>query len=101
VTLSIISPPFRALEDAVDVAGRAATLVEEIRPIRDQSASINILAFVVHRRQLVLGGKRADRSATIGLVSTALQGSAYQRGAASNMGNDEDLVLVPWIHFGR
>jgi hypothetical protein len=39
-----------ALEDAIDVASRAPKLVNEIRPIRNQSAGGNIIAFLVDAR---------------------------------------------------
>ena len=53
-----------ALEDPIDVASRAAKLVKEIRPIRNQSPSGNIIAFIVERGQLVPGGK-SDNQITI------------------------------------
>ena len=55
------SAGFCALEDAVDVASRTPKLVEEIRPIRNQSAGGDIIAFLVDRGQLVLGGKSDDQ----------------------------------------
>ena len=52
-----------ALEDAVDVAGRSTILVDEIRPIRDQTARDNELACVVDRRQLSAGCQLNDQTA--------------------------------------
>ncbi len=52
-----------ALEDAVDVAGRAPVLVDEIRPIGDQAAGGDEDAFEVDRRQLVPGRQRDDQIA--------------------------------------
>ena len=52
-----------ALEDAIDVAGRAPVLIDEIRPIGDQAASGDEEAFGVDRRQLVLGRQRDDQIA--------------------------------------
>ena len=52
---------FFALEDAIDVVSRAPKLVNEIRPIRNQSAGGNIIAFLVDCGQLVLGGKSDDQ----------------------------------------
>jgi hypothetical protein len=46
-----------ALEDAVNVRGRAAVLVDQIRPIRDQSTDGDERALVVNRGQLVPGRK--------------------------------------------
>src|SRR6516225_11342525 len=51
-----------ALEDAIDVASSTPKLVNEIRPIRNQSAGGNIIAFLVDRGQLVLGGKPPSQS---------------------------------------
>ena len=44
-----------ALEDAIDVAGRAAVLVLQISPIGDQAAGCDEQAFVVDRGQSVAG----------------------------------------------
>ena len=46
---------FLALEDAIDVAGRAPELVDLVRPIGDQAAGGDEEAFAVDRRQLVPG----------------------------------------------
>ena len=42
-----------ALEDTIDVTGRAAELVQEVRPIGDQSAIGDEEACVIDRRQFV------------------------------------------------
>ena len=47
-----------ALEDAIDVAGRAPVLVDQIRPIGDQAAAGDEEAFEVDRGQFVPGRKR-------------------------------------------
>ena len=52
-----------AFEDAIDVACRAAVLVDEIGPIGDQAAGGDEEAFVVDRGQLVPGRKRDDQIA--------------------------------------
>ncbi len=52
-----------ALEDAVDVAGRAPVLVDVIRPIGDQAAGGDEGAFEVDRGQLVPGRQRDDQIA--------------------------------------
>ena len=52
-----------ALEDAVDVAGRAPVLVDLIRPIGDQAAGGDEGAFEVDRGQLVPGRQRDDQIA--------------------------------------
>ena len=50
-----------ALEDAIDVAGRASVLVDKIRAIGDQAAADDKEAFGVDRRQFV-PGRKARRS---------------------------------------
>ena len=52
-----------ALEDAIDVAGRAPELVDQIRPIGDQAAAGDEVASVVDRGQFVPGRKRDDQLA--------------------------------------
>ena len=44
-----------ALEDAIDVAGRAPVLVDDIRPVGDQAAVGDEIAGVVDRGQLDAG----------------------------------------------
>src|SRR5215510_5492167 len=50
-------------KDAIDVACRAAVLVEEIRPIGDQATLGDEVAFVIDRRQLVVGREADDQRA--------------------------------------
>src|SRR5262249_15381552 len=52
-----------ALEDAIDVAGRAAVLVEEIQPICDETAGHSVKAGTVNCRQPVLRRQRDDQVA--------------------------------------
>src|ERR1700730_3192550 len=52
-----------ALENAVDVAGGALELVDEISPIGDQAAFGDEEAFEVDRGQLVPGRQRDDQIA--------------------------------------
>ena len=52
-----------ALEDAVDVAGRAPVLVDDIRPVGDQAAGGDEGAIAVDRGQLVPGRQRDDQIA--------------------------------------
>ena len=52
-----------ALEDAIDVAGRASVLVDEIRPIGNQAAGDDEVACVVDRGQLVPGRQLDDQIA--------------------------------------
>jgi hypothetical protein len=47
-----------ALEDAIDVPGRAAALVDEIRPVGNQAARIGEATLVVDGGQLVAGCER-------------------------------------------
>ena len=53
----------RALEDAVDIAGRAPKLIAGIRPIGDWTAVDGENAGRVNRRQAVPSGKRNDQRA--------------------------------------
>jgi hypothetical protein len=53
----------RALEDAIDVAGRASELVEKISAIGDQTAAGDEEAGGVDRGQFVPGRKRDDQIA--------------------------------------
>src|SRR5262249_14898532 len=46
-----------ALEDAVHVAGRTPVLIDDIRPIGDQTAGTGEVAERIDRRQLVPGRK--------------------------------------------
>ena len=52
-----------ALEDAIDVAGRAPVLVDQIRPVGDQAAAGDEEAVGVDRGQLVPGRQRDDQIA--------------------------------------
>ena len=52
-----------ALEDAVDVAGRVSVLIDIIGSIGDQATGGDEVAFVVDRRQPVLGRKLDDQIA--------------------------------------
>ena len=52
-----------ALEDAIDVAGRAPKLVDQIRPVGHQAAAVDEVAIEVDRRQSVPGRKRDDQVA--------------------------------------
>ena len=52
-----------ALEDAIDVAGRAPVLVDNIRPVGDQAAAGDEETFAVDRGQLVPGRQRDDQFA--------------------------------------
>ena len=52
-----------ALEDAVDVAGRAPILVDDIGPVGDQAAGGDEVAVRIDRGQLVPGRQRDDQIA--------------------------------------
>ena len=52
-----------ALQDAVDVAGGAPELIDEIRPIRNQAAGVDENTIVVDRGQLVAGRQLDDQVA--------------------------------------
>ena len=52
---------FFALEDAIDVLGRASELVNEIGPIGDQAAGGDEVALVVDRGQFMLSRERGDQ----------------------------------------
>jgi|RhiMetdeSRZDD1v2_1073273.scaffolds.fasta_scaffold262853_2 dihydrofolate reductase len=49
---------FLALEDAINIGGRARVLVTKIRPIRYQSSSDNIGSLLVRCRQFISGSQR-------------------------------------------
>src|SRR5215475_3857585 len=51
-----------ALEDAIDITGRALVQVDIIRPIGHETASSSEEAFVVDRRKFVSGGEFYDQS---------------------------------------
>jgi hypothetical protein len=51
------------LEDAIDVSRGSTELVEEIRPVGDQSPGIGIIALLIYRGQLVASCKRDDEIA--------------------------------------
>ena len=52
-----------ALEDAVDIASRAAVLVDKIRPVGDQAAGRDEIACGVDRRNAVASNHRSDQIA--------------------------------------
>ena len=52
-----------ALQDAVDVAGGAPELIDEIGPIRNQAAGVDENTIVVDRGQLVAGRQLDDQVA--------------------------------------
>ena len=51
-----------ALQDAIDIAGGAPVLVDEIRPVGDQAAGGDEVAIGVDRGQLVPGRQRDDQT---------------------------------------
>jgi hypothetical protein len=52
-----------ALEDAVDIAGGAPVLVEEIRPVGDQPAGCDEVTLEIDRREFVAGRQANDQIA--------------------------------------
>jgi hypothetical protein len=50
-----------ALEDAIDVGGRASVRVDCIRPVRDQAAALDVVAVGVDRGQEVASAQRDDQ----------------------------------------
>src|SRR5262249_61776327 len=50
-----------ALEDAIDVAGRASVWLDRIGPVRDQTAGGGEVPLRIHCRQLVPGCQRDDK----------------------------------------
>src|SRR6516164_332095 len=83
-----------ALEDAVDVAGGAAELVDKTRPIRDQAAGSDEKALVVDCGQLVPSRQRDDQIA----MSCRQWASRYDQTAirAAREGRDGVLNLA-WL----
>ena len=51
------------IEDAIDVTGRAPILVDEIRPVGDQTAVRHEVSIRVDRRQAMPGRRRDDQRA--------------------------------------
>ena len=80
-----------ALEDAVDVAGRAPVLIDPIRPIGDQAAGGDEVAIEVDRGQLVPRRKRDDQIAmnqcrpARGHDQTAIRGAREGRDGALDL----------------
>jgi hypothetical protein len=80
-----------ALQDAVDVAGRAPILVDDIRPIGGQAADGDEGAFEVDRGQFVLGRQRDDqvamneRQRARGHDQTAIRGAREGRDGALDL----------------
>src|SRR5262249_15189346 len=53
-----------SFQDAIDVTGRPPGKIDDVSPVRDQSAGGWKYSPVVNRRQFVLGGKPDDQLAT-------------------------------------
>src|SRR5260370_24731934 len=53
-----------ALENAIDIVGRAPVLVRPIRPTGNQTAGGDVVTSIVYRRQLVLRGQPNDQVPT-------------------------------------
>ena len=84
-----------ALEDAVDVLGRAAIRVDVIRPIGNQAASGDEEAFVVDRGQLVPGRQRDDQIAMkLSPRTRPLSRSTAPSGECANASMSRSISLV-------
>ena len=86
-----------ALEDAVDVAGRAPVLVDEIRPIGDQAAGGDEEAIGVDRGQFVPGRKRDDQIAMNDRRRARRHDQAAIRGARECRDGALDLAGVAHV----
>ena len=69
-----------ALEDAIDIAGRAPVLIDDVRPVGDQAAAGDEVAFVVDRGQPVPGRQRDDQFAMTTLQPLRLSRSGRRSG---------------------
>ena len=87
-----------ALEDAVDVAGGAAVLVDPIRPIGDQAAGGDEGAVGVDGGQLVPGRQRDDQ---IAMNRRCPPASRSVRHSASREGRDGALDFAGVAHVER
>src|SRR5262249_28415731 len=83
-----------AFEDTIDIAGRAAILVEEIRPVGYQPASGDEEAFEVDRRQFVTRRQRDDQIAMNIGQRAARHDQATIRGARERRDGALDLAGV-------
>ena len=88
-----------ALEDAIDVAGRAPVLVDEIRPIGDQAAAGDEEAVEVDRGQFVPGRQRDDQIAMNHRQRARRHDQTAIRGARE--GRDGALDLARVAHVDR
>ena len=88
-----------ALEDAIDVAGRAPVLVDEIRPVGDQAAGGDEEALAVDRGQFVPGRQRDDQIAMNRRQRARRHDQAAIRGARE--GRDGALDLAGVAHVDR
>jgi hypothetical protein len=86
-----------ALEDAIDVAGRAAVRVDRIRPVGDQATGFDVVAVVVDRGQLVLGRKRDDQVAMNHRQRAPRQDHAAVRGAREGRNSAFDLAGIEHV----
>ena len=89
-----------ALEDAIDVAGRAPVLVDEIRPIGDQAAAGDEEAVGVDRGQLVPGRQRDDQIA-MNRRANALAVTIRPPFERAREGRDGALDLAGVAHVDR
>ena len=91
-----------ASQNAIDVSGSAAVLLEKIESIRNQSASVDEVASIVDRRQFVLGRERDDyflighRQSARRQDQTAIWGARKGRDSALDV-LDGELGKRPFI----
>jgi len=92
---------FLAFEDAIDVAGRATVLIDQIRPVRDQTATGDVKAIGIDRGQSMPGRKLDNQIAmndrlAAGHDQTATRGIRKGRDGALNLGR---ITHIDWDDF--
>src|ERR1700732_539588 len=88
-----------ALENAIDIAGRAPVLVRPIGPIGNQTAGGDIVTSIVYRRQLVLRGQPNDQVPTT--QSQYARGHDQTAIRVSREGSYHTLHLAVVVHVER
>src|SRR5439155_14848264 len=86
-----------ALEDAIDVAGGAAELIEEIHSIADETAYPAIETIVVDCGQSMPSGQRNDQIAVRGRRRTARDNKTTIRALRESRDGTLDLRGIPHI----
>src|ERR1019366_4432819 len=86
-----------ALEDTIDIPSRALVLVDQMRPVGDQAAAGDEVAFVVDRGQFMPGRQRDDQFAVNRAQRARCQDQAAIRGARETCDGALDLAGVTHV----